>query len=100
MNPVLAGVLGPLVAVVATWVLVSRTFRRDPARVTGVMLGAFFAKVVFFAAYVIVMIKVLSVESTPFVVSFAASFVTLYAVEAIMFARLFRRGVQGGPVAS
>lgn len=100
MNPVIGGVLGPLVAVAATWMLVSRTFRRDPSRVTGVMLGAFFAKVIFFGAYVIVMIKVLSVEPTPFVVTFAASFITLYALEAFMFARLFRRGVHGGSVAS
>ena len=100
MNPVIAGVLGPLVAVAATWLIVSRAFRRDPARVTPVMLGAFFAKVVFFAAYVIVMIKVLVVDPVPFAVTFAVSFIALYALEAVMFARLFRRGVQGGAVAS
>ena len=100
MNPVMGGVIGPLVAVAVTWVLVSRTFRRDPARVTNVMLGAFFAKVVFFAAYVIVLIKVLAVDPVPFVVSFAVSFIALYALEAVMLARLFRRGAQGGRVAS
>jgi hypothetical protein len=100
MNPVLAGLLGPLVAVLVTWVMVSRTFRRDPARVTNLMLGAFLAKLLFFAAYVIVMIKVLAVEPVAFAVTFTAAFIALYAIEALMLARLFRRGATRGPAAS
>jgi len=93
--PVFAGMLGPLAAVVATWVVVVRTFRRDPARVMGVAAAAFLAKVLFFVGYVVVAIKIVRLPAQPFAVSFVAWFITLYAAQAVLMGRLFRQGLKG-----
>ena len=92
---VLAGLAGPLVAVIATWIAVTRVHRRDPAAVHGVMLTAFAVKMVFFAAYAVVMVKGLGLDVSAFGISFAVFFISLYAIEAVLFARLFRAPVQG-----
>jgi len=89
--PVLAGLAGPLAAVLVSWVVVSRTHRRDPGAVHGVMLTAFVVKMVFFAVYAVAMVKVLGLDVSAFGLSFAAFFIALYAVEAALFARLFRQ---------
>ena len=93
--PVFAGLAGPLAAVVATWVLVVRAFRRDPASVMGVTATAFLAKVVFFVAYVVAAIKIAGLPAQAFAVSFVAWFITLYAAQAVLFRRLFREGLRG-----
>ena len=36
---VAAGIAGPLVAAMASWLAAERTWRRDPARLTGVMIA-------------------------------------------------------------
>lgn len=92
---VFGGMIGPLAAAAATWTVVARTFRRNPAGVTHVMLAAFMVKALFFAAYVVVMIKLVGVQPLPFVLSFAAFFIGLYGVQAVLLARLFR-SAQGG----
>ena len=51
---------GAAAVAVTTWVLAERTYRRDPARLTGVMMAAFVGKMVFFGAYVAVMLDGLS----------------------------------------
>ena len=89
-GPVFGGMIGPLLAVVATWVMVVRTHQVNPVAVTGVMMTAFMIKALFFAAYSVVMIKGLGFDVRPFAISFGAFFITLYAVEAALFARLFR----------
>jgi hypothetical protein len=91
LGPVIGGMIGPLVAVTATWFAVRRAHRRDPAAVGPVMLSAFLAKFVFFGVYVVVMIKVFKFEAVPFVLSFAVSFLGLYALQAVMLARLVRQ---------
>ncbi|HEX5069432.1 MAG TPA: hypothetical protein VFV78_04385 [Vicinamibacterales bacterium] len=91
----LAGLGGPLLAVVATWIAVSRAHRRNPAGVHSVMLTAFAVKMVFFAAYAVVMVKGLGLDVSVFGISFAIFFISLYAIEAVLFARLFRAPVQG-----
>jgi hypothetical protein len=92
---VLAGLAGPLLAVTATWIAVSRVHRRNPAGVHQVMLTAFAVKMVFFAAYAVVMVKGLGLDVSVFGISFAVFFISLYAIEAVLFARLFRAPVQG-----
>jgi len=87
---VFAGMLGPLVAAAASWLLIERTFRHDPARVTGLMMASFLAKMVFFGAYVAVALKLLALDPVPFVVSFTAYFIALYLAEALLLRRLFR----------
>ena len=82
------GMLGPLVAVTATWVAIEQTHRRDPGRVMGVLMQAFIIKVLFFGAFVVVMFRVVGVRTTPFVVSFTSYFLVLYLVEAVLLQRL------------
>jgi hypothetical protein len=88
---VMGGLAGPLVATIVSSILVTRSFRRNPASVTNLMIAAFMVKAVFFALYVVVMIKVFALDLVPFAVSFGASFIVLYSVQAAMFSRLFRR---------
>jgi hypothetical protein len=86
---VLAGLLGPLVAAIGTWVLVARTYRRVPAALTGRMSAALVGKMVFFAGYVAVMLRGLGLRPVPFVTSFTGYLIVLYAVEALLMRRLF-----------
>jgi hypothetical protein len=86
---VLLGMVGPLVIASATWVLAGWTFTRHPERLTSVMVQAFAGKLVFFGAYVAVMLKVLSLRPVPFVVSFTTYFIALHLTEALLLRRLF-----------
>jgi hypothetical protein len=88
-RPVFGGMIGPVTAVVATWIVVVRTFRGNPAALTKVLATAFLVKVVFFTVYVVVMIKLAELPARTFGLSFMAFFIGLYAVEATLFARLF-----------
>ena len=87
---VFGGMIGPLLAVAATWIVVVQTHRVNPVAVTGVMVSAFMVKALFFAAYCVAMIKVFGLDVRTFGISFAAFFIALYAVEAALLARLFR----------
>jgi hypothetical protein len=87
------GMVGPLAAASGSWVMIERTFRRDPARVTPLMYQSLLLKMVFFAAYIVVGIQGLSLRPTAFVVSFAAYFLTLHVIEAIWLRRLFASAV-------
>jgi hypothetical protein len=90
INPdALAGVLAPLVSASASWLVVARTFRAAPERVTGVMVMGFAAKAVFFAGYLVLMMRGLGLGSMVFVVSFVSSFIVLHLIEAVSLKRLF-----------
>jgi hypothetical protein len=89
----LLGMAGPLVAASATWAMVERTYRANPARVPRLMLAAFFTKMVFFGAYVIIALRVLRLQPTPFIVSFTCYFVALHLAEALLLRRLFATSV-------
>jgi hypothetical protein len=86
---VILGMAGPVVSAAATWILIALAQRRNPAGVSGVMMAAFMAKMVFFGVYVVVMLRGLDLPAVPFIVSFTAYFVSLYAIEAVMLRRLF-----------
>ena len=86
---VLLGMLAPLSAAGVSWVLTERTYKRDPQQLTGVMIGAFGVKMLFFGAYVALMIKVVGVHPVPFVASFTGFFIALYLTEALLMRRLF-----------
>ena len=88
---VLLGMLGPLAAVAVSWVLTERIYAREPARLTGVMIGAFGAKMVFFGAYVAVMLMAAGLRPGPFIASFTSYFIALYLTEALLMRRLFAR---------
>jgi hypothetical protein len=90
INPAaLAGVAGPLASAVASWIVLSRTFRVNPERLTGVMVTGLAIKAVFFAIYLVVMVRGLGLGSTAFVVSFVGSFIVLHVIEALSLRRLF-----------
>jgi hypothetical protein len=74
------------------WMVMEQTYRRDPARLTAVMIAAFAGKLVFFGAYVAVMLGLLAVRPIPFVVSFTSYFIGLYLIEALYLRRLFANG--------
>ena len=86
---VLAGMVGPLLVAVATWEMADRTFRHAPELLTARMITAFAAKMVFFGAYVAVMLLALPLRPIPFVVSFTAYFIALHLAEALCLRRLF-----------
>jgi hypothetical protein len=93
------GMMAPLLAVVGTWVAVERTYRRNPTGVMAVLMGGFAGKVVFFGAYVVIVLRGLSIQPLPFVISFTAYFIGLYLVEALYLKRLFAgtfTGTQSG----
>jgi hypothetical protein len=86
---VLAGMIGPLLAVSVTWMAAERTYHRRPQDLTTVMIVGFAGKVLFFLAYVGIMIRVLSLRPGPFVASFITYFIVLYFVVALSLQRLF-----------
>jgi len=86
---ILLGMLAPLAVVLVSWVTTERIYTREPARMTGLMIGAFGVKMIFFGAYVALMIKVVGVRPAPFIASFAGYFVALYLTEALLMRRLF-----------
>lgn len=94
LNPeVLLGTLGPLVSAMATWIVVARAVA-VPERVTGVMVTGLAVKMVFFGVYVAGMLKGAGLRPVPFVLSFAASFIALHAMEAGFLRRLFAEMAQ------
>jgi hypothetical protein len=88
---VVLGMLAPLAAATVSWVLTGRAYKREPARVTGLMIGAFGAKMLFFGVYVAVMLRVVGLHPTPFVASFTSYFIALYLVEALLMRSLFAK---------
>lgn len=88
-SEVVWGMAGPLVSACATWLLVTRTLRRAPDALTGVMMKAFAGKMLFFGAYVLAVPRGLTLDLTPFAVAFTVCFVAVYAMEALFLQRLF-----------
>ena len=82
------GMAGPLVAVCASWIATERARRSAPERVLAVMIVWFALKLAFFALYLTVMLKLLSLRPVPFVVSFVSYFIALYAMQALFLSRL------------
>ena len=91
---ILLGIVGPLMVVGLSWVLMARTYRRDPTKLTSLMMLAFAGKMAFFAGYVAIALKVLEVRPVPFVASFVVSFIALYLIEAVSLRRMIAAGSQ------
>lgn len=89
VNPeFLLGMLGPLVSACLTWVAVVRAHRRAPERVTKVLITGFAAKVVFFGAYLVLMLRVADLRPMPFIIGFTSYIIGLYMMEALFLTRL------------
>jgi hypothetical protein len=90
-NPeVLYGMLAPLVVAVVSWIVIERTYRSNPERLTRVMVEGLAVKAVFFGAYVAGMLRVIELRPVPFVVSFTSYFIALHVTEAVFLRRLFK----------
>jgi hypothetical protein len=85
---VLLGMAAPAVVVGATWTLMRRTYRRNPAALTRLMLQAFAGKMLFFGGYVALVLSALPVRPMPFIAAFTGSFVVLYALQALWLRHL------------
>jgi hypothetical protein len=86
------GMIAPVASAAVTLAVVDRIYRRNPERLTSVMAAGFAAKMVFFGAYVVVMLRVLSFRPVPFIVSFTSYFVALHLIEGLALRRLFASG--------
>ncbi len=89
------GMLLPLLVGMSTLVLVERIYRREPAKLTPFMAGAFLGKMALYGVYVSLILGWYSLQPTPFIVSFSAYFVGLHIVEALYFRSLFKGGTGG-----
>jgi hypothetical protein len=86
---ILLGMFGPLAETMVSWVVAEAVFRQRPERLTAVMITGFAGKLVFFGAYVAVMLEGLSLAPVPFMASFTSYFIALHLVEALALRRLF-----------
>ncbi len=91
---ILLGMFGPLAETIVSWVVAEQVFRRRPEGLTAVMITAFAGKLVFFGAYVAIMLKVLSLRPVPFMASFTTYFIALHFAEALALRRLFATGTR------
>ena len=87
---VLLGMLGPLLMAGGSWVLTERIYRERPQALTSVMIAAFAFKIVFFGAYVAVMLRVVGLRPVPFIASFTGYLAGLYLMEALYLRQLFK----------
>ncbi len=98
---ILLGMLGPLLLAIGTLILVARTYRKAPQKLTSLMTQAFFGKMLFYGVYVGVIVGFYSFQALPFAVSFTVYFIGLHLTEALYFQALFRaesrpRAVENG----
>jgi hypothetical protein len=85
---ILSGMLGPLASAVVSWIAIQKRHAKRPAGLTGLMIKSFAAKMIFFAIYVTVLLKIGMMWPNVFVISFIAGFVWLHCVEAVGIHRL------------
>ena len=86
---VFLGMFGPLMVTDVTWVLMERIYKSQPERLTSFMIAALGGKLVFFGAYIALVIAVVGVRPGPFVASFTGFFIVLHLIEAFFLRRLF-----------
>jgi hypothetical protein len=81
------GMLGPLAAAIATWLLIEQAVDAAPSVLQRHLLQAFALKVLFFAGYVAVMLRVVHVQPAAFVSAFTVTFLALHLTEAVLLQR-------------
>ncbi len=87
---ILLGMLSPLLSAIGTLILVDRTYRKAPQKLTSRMTQAFMGKMLFYGVYVSVIVGFYSFQAVPFTVSFTLYFIGLHLTEALYFQSLFR----------
>ena len=88
-SAVLYGCLGPLMVALVSWFVMKRAYLANPGGLMPVLLAGMGIKLVFYAVYATVMLRVLDLPPVPFVASFASSFIVFHNVEAYYMRRLF-----------
>jgi hypothetical protein len=86
------GMAGPLIATIVSWIAMVRQYARNNRGMTRLLMQAFAAKVVFFAVYIIVLLRSRCVRPIPFVLCFAGFYLALHIVEAIGLSRMQTAG--------
>ncbi len=84
---VLLGMVGPLGVGLGSLALMERTHRRNPERLTRLLVRAFLAKLVVFGLYMSAAVSMLSLDAAWFAGSFTVSFVVLHLAEALHLQR-------------
>jgi hypothetical protein len=82
---------------VVSWIVIERTSRSHPERLTGVMVMGLAVKAAFFGAYVVAMLRVIGLRPVPFVISFTGYFIALHMTEALFLRRLFNTAFAAPP---
>ena len=85
---VTAGMVGPLVVAVITLTLASRP-ASNPATVQARMLVGFVVRLLFFVAYVVILVRGVGLRPVPFIATFAGYLMALYAAQIVLMRRLF-----------
>jgi len=88
-SALLYGCAAPLVVALVSWLAMKRAYLANPAGLMPVLLAGMGIKLVFYAAYATVMLRVMNLPPVPFVASFATSFIVFHNVEAYFMKRLF-----------
>ena len=72
MTPdVFYGAVAPLMVVAISWFVIKRAYLANPAGLMGILLAGMIVKLIFFAAYAVVMLRAMHVRPIPFVASFS-----------------------------
>ena len=88
------GFAGPFTAAAVSWRMMARQYRSSPEGLTGVMIRAFAAKMLFIGAYVAVVLISSWSRPIPFVVTFTSFFLLLHILEAIGLHKLQAAGLR------
>jgi F0F1-type ATP synthase assembly protein I len=92
MMDIWLGMAGPLIATMISWIAMVRQYAKNNRGMTRLLIRAFAAKVVFFALYIIVILRSRCVRPIPFVICFAGFYLALHIMEAIGLSRMQAAG--------
>jgi F0F1-type ATP synthase assembly protein I len=92
MMDIWLGMAGPLIATIISWIAMVRQYAQNNRGMTRLLIRAFAAKVVFFAVYIIVLLRSRCVRPIPFVICFAGFYLALHILEAIGLSRMQTAG--------
>lgn len=86
---VILGMAGPLVVAIGSFIMMDRTYRRNPESLSRLLVSGFVCKMVAFGAYVVLATTLLALDAIAFIASFTVYFVVLHIAEAVHLQRLF-----------
>lgn len=84
------GMIAPLIVGTISIQLSKNVFKKSPQKLTASLTKSFFMKMIFFAAYFIIILSFYTFEPIPFVVSFTGFFILFYIIEAVFLQKLIQ----------